>query len=247
MSKKIKSLICVLFAMMLIAGATIPASAAVSADDDELAMEITNIVEDRYNFGETEIFQGVRVSIEYENNLGESLGLTDTEIVVTTTDDKDYYGDWNDYVIGKGCGTVTCSFDSDFLVDSIDTITITTLKRDETGFSSANDIVLYEGGEIVENVVVDFETNAAAVTAVGATGIIAFIITIIGGLITMLGPVIILLIFALGMLLFAGIVVVVIIALVKHNKKNKQTNTTYTPVTGESNGDDGGFAPPPGM
>lgn len=237
MIKKIRSLICVIFALMLVVGTAITASAVVSAGDDELALEIGSITEDSF-FGRT------YVSIEYENNIGEEMSLySDSEIIATTTDGKEYYGNWWNGVIGKGCGTLTSYFDSDCPVDSIDTITITTIYRDETGFSSANDIVLYEDGEIVENVVVDFETNTAAVTAVGATGIIA----LIGGLIALLGPVIVILIFALGMLLFVGIVVVIIIALVKHNKKNKQSNTTYTPVTGESNGDDGGFAPPPEM
>lgn len=243
MIKKIRSLICVIFALMLVVGTAIPASAVVSAGDDELALEIESITEDS--------FFGSHVNIEYENNIGEEMSLySDSEIIATTTDGKEYYGNWWNGVIGKGCGTLTSYFDSDCPVDSIDTITITTIYRDEIGFSSANDIVLYEDGEIVENVVVDFSLDTDIAAAVGVSGIaviLSGIFTIIGGLITLLGPLLVILIFAGSSLLFILIVVIIIIAVVKHNKKNKQSNTTYTPVTGESNGDDGGFAPPPEM
>ena len=245
MIKKIRSLICVIFALMLIAAATIPASAAVSADDDELALEITDVIYEQLS-GKTFI------TIEYENNLGEEMNLffLETEIVATTNDGKDYYGDWWENSISKGSGTLKCYFDCELTAENPEMVKIPSLKRGGVSLDIAKDIVLFEDGEIVENVVVDFSLNTDIAAAVGVSGIaviLSGIFTIIGGLITLLGPLLVILIFAGSSLLFILIVVIIIIAVVKHNKKNKQSNTTYTPVTGESNGDDGGFAPPPEM
>lgn len=245
MIKKIRSLICVLFAMMLVVGTAITASAAVSAGDDELSFEISQV---SYNT----IPGSTYIVIDYENNLGEELNLffSETEIVATTTDGDEYYGNWWDNTIKKGNGYVACLFSTELTEENLDTIKIPSLKRDETGLSSAKDIVLYEDGEIVENVVVEFSMNTDIAAAVGVSGIaviLSGIISVIGGLVALLGPLLVILIFAGSSLLFLLIVVIIIVAVVKHNKKNKQSNTTYTPVTGESNGDDGGFAPPPEM
>lgn len=244
MIKKIRSLICVIFALMLVVGTAIPASAAVSAGDDELALEIKSITEDSF-FGRT------YVNIEYENNIGEEMSLySDSEIIATTTDGKDYYGDWWENSISKGSGTLKCYFDCELTAENLEMVKIPSLKRGGVSLDIAKDIVLFEDGEIVENVVVDFSMDTDIAAAVGVSGIaviLSGIFTIIGGLITLLGPLLVILIFAGSSLLFILIVVIIIIAVVKHNKKNKQSNTTYTPVTGESNGDDGGFAPPPEM